>query len=205
MKNIHLNTKERIDNIVNSFSEPNKIQRISNEIKEEVCLDKVETIKKSIESGEIQVYTKESIDNFLKELSKSQNSEELEKAKKDLSKLIKKIVVDKNGNKKTVYVKNSDKKSSDKNSDESDEVVSKDLNKIIGMKLYIPSKGRTEEIIDAEIEQKLEGDRFKITFINGNRSSGTDYVTVKKESMKKIMRGESVSGYYIDELKEDKN
>lgn len=85
-----------------------------------------DTIQKAIESGEYEVYEENAVNAFVSKIRKAHmdgglRKDELEKAKRDLSKLTKVQKVDKNGDKRFVWVKTSDKKESAKETKESGE------------------------------------------------------------------------------------
>lgn len=69
-----------------------------------------ETLEKAVAAGELQVYSTESLLKYQSDLKKALHlgrisSDDLQKAKKDLSKLVKVTKTDKNGKKQTVWVK----------------------------------------------------------------------------------------------------
>jgi hypothetical protein len=75
-----------------------------------------EQLQKAVEDKQIELYTEEAISQYMEDLNKSicsliddgnhtQADIDLEKAKKDMSKLVKRVITDKRGRRKTVYVK----------------------------------------------------------------------------------------------------
>jgi len=75
----------------------------------EICLDE-DTFNKAIEECDLEIYTEEGLKKFKEDILKAQeinvlSISDIEKAKKDLSKLVKVTKIDKKGKKNTYWIK----------------------------------------------------------------------------------------------------
>lgn len=121
-------------------------------------------IIKAQENGLIEVYTELSIEQFIEDIQKglddgSVTREEFEKAKKDLSKLQKKMITNKSGHKQTVYVRVGEKKEEFK--DATNHIIEE------GDKHFI-------DTLDPDTEEKKfkPGDKISYTTDDGKKHTG---------------------------------
>ena len=98
MSHVKLEKARIVGNILNSYN--NKSQLVPEIVSHE-------DFEKSLGEGEV-FYEGKIIQKFLQDVEKSQDVEQIEKAKKDVSKLKKKQVLDKEGNVKDIFVKSKD-------------------------------------------------------------------------------------------------
>jgi hypothetical protein len=113
-----------------------------------------ELIQKAQVEGALEVYDESTIESFLTDFQKgitegSVTTEDFEKAKKDFSKLQKRVITDKKGNRRTVYIKVGEKLSQDTHSYKEKEES-----------IINPSKQSKEELYEAV--NKKYGTSFKV-------------------------------------------
>lgn len=122
-----------------------------------------EALKEAIQKGDISTFDEDAICRFYADVQKSVDAEEdkekkeqmLEKAHKDLGKLIRTTVIDKNGHKRTVYIARKEYKSHTEHHAEIHATIARQKALLANPKSPQSARNRAHEIIKVE-EAKLE-------------------------------------------------
>lgn len=122
-----------------------------------------EALKEAIQKGDISTFDEDAICRFYADVQKSVDAEEdkekkeqmLEKAHKDLGKLIRTTVIDKNGHKRTVYIARKEYKSHTEHHAEIHATIARQRSLLANPKSPQSARNRAHEIIKTE-EAKLE-------------------------------------------------
>lgn len=114
-----------------------------------------EQFAKAVEEEDLEVYEEVAVfsfrDNLLKAIGADNDSEDIEKTRKDLSKLIKTTVVDKDGVKRIVYVKRKEYKShTEGNRAEIEATIKRQESLLANPKSPASAKKRAQEILTTE-------------------------------------------------------